>query len=181
MADWTSYRPVLRFLGSRLDCRRILTWSAGESVLQMAELWPAAEILCLESDLGYAETWRRRLAHRPGVSVVVLPQGVPFGGAKDYVCHPLRRALAAGVDPAVYDFVFVDGRARCDCLTVAYLVTQPGGIVVLHDAERENYAPGIALFPFVHHFEQLGVAVMSRTALDALDLGGLAEHGGPAS
>lgn len=173
MAEWNSYRPVLEFLGRRRGMRRILTWSAGGSLLQLAEQWPDAEVLCLESDAGYAEEWRRRCAHLSGVTLLYLPQGIPFGGSQDYACYSLRIALAAGADPAVYDLVFIDGRARCDCLVVSYLVARPDGIVVLHDAERDNYAPGVALFPCVHRVEELGVAVMSRAALD---LTGLAAH-----
>jgi predicted O-methyltransferase YrrM len=164
---------VLSFLGRRRGIRRILTWSAGGSLAQLAEQWPEAEILCLESEAGYALDWRQRLAHLPRVTILHLPQGVPFGGSRDYACHPLRVALAAGADPAAWDLVFIDGRARCDCLVVAFLVVKRDGIVVLHDAERENYAPGIALFPFVHRVEALGVAVMSKAPLD---LGGLAEQ-----
>ena len=173
MAEWTSYRPVLQFLGQRPSVRRVLAWGAGDSTLQIAEQWPDAEILCIESNASCYEACRERCAHLPQIRLLHLPQGVAFGGSKDYACYPLRQALASGADTALYDFIFVDGRARCDCLTVAYLLVKPDGVVMLHDAERQNYAAGIELFSCVHRAEALGVAMMSKTALD---LAGLDEH-----
>ena len=38
-----------------------------------------------------------------------------------------------------YDFVLVDGRARISCLRVGYELLRPGGILMIHDAQREEY------------------------------------------
>lgn len=37
------------------------------------------------------------------------------------------------------DLAFVDGRARSFCIREGFRLLRPGGVVVLHDAEREEY------------------------------------------
>ena len=68
--------------------------------------------------------------------------------------------------------ILIDVRARCDCLTIAFLVVRPHGLVVLHDAERQNYHSGISLFPSVKFVRGREIAVMakSRESLSILDL-----------
>jgi len=38
-----------------------------------------------------------------------------------------------------FDFVLVDGRARCFCLKAGWELLRPGGVIVLHDAQRTQY------------------------------------------
>jgi len=38
-----------------------------------------------------------------------------------------------------FDFVLVDGRARCFCLKEGFDLLRPGGVIVLHDAQRTDY------------------------------------------
>lgn len=48
--------------------------------------------------------------------------------------------------PYEYDLIYVDGRARASCLRVAQTKVCKGGWVLLHDAERAEYAQGVALY-----------------------------------
>lgn len=38
-----------------------------------------------------------------------------------------------------FDFIFIDGRARQECLKIAYDLLTDDGIVVIHDANRKHY------------------------------------------
>ena len=38
-----------------------------------------------------------------------------------------------------YDFVLIDGLMRDECLRTAHQITREGGIILLHDAGREEY------------------------------------------
>ena len=38
-----------------------------------------------------------------------------------------------------FDFVLVDGRARCFCMKAGFSLLRPGGVMVLHDAQRVEY------------------------------------------
>lgn len=49
-----------------------------------------------------------------------------------------------------YDFVLVDGRARIHCLRVGYELLRPGGVLMIHDAQRQEYQATMNdLGPFV--------------------------------
>ncbi len=45
-----------------------------------------------------------------------------------------------------FDFIFVDARRRTECLALANKLLAPGGVVLLHDAEREDCIPLFKLF-----------------------------------
>ncbi len=62
----------------------------------------------------------------------------------DYVAAPRR----AGLRP---DFVLVDGRARCFCIAEGFRLLRPGGVLVLHDAQRPEYAEALAALPRTVH------------------------------
>ena len=38
-----------------------------------------------------------------------------------------------------FDMIFIDGRRRVECAIVAKQVISPGGVIMLHDKNRENY------------------------------------------
>ena len=44
-----------------------------------------------------------------------------------------------------YDLIIVDGRFRRRCLEVTAQCLKPGGLVFLHDAERQYYRPGLRI------------------------------------
>jgi len=45
---------------------------------------------------------------------------------------------AAGAD-AVYDAILVDGRARSFCIRRGFGLLKPGGVLIVHDAQRTEY------------------------------------------
>jgi hypothetical protein len=48
-----------------------------------------------------------------------------------------------------FDLIVIDGRYRRRCLLVAPEVLAPGGVVLLHDAERTHYHPSLDIYPHV--------------------------------
>lgn len=52
---------------------------------------------------------------------------------RDYV------ALPRGLDDHEFDFVLVDGRARCFCIREGFTLLRPGGVLLVHDAQRSEY------------------------------------------
>jgi len=46
-----------------------------------------------------------------------------------------------------FDFVLVDGRARNFCVREGFRLLRSGGILVVHDAQREEYASTLAELP----------------------------------
>lgn len=65
---------------------------------------------------------------------------------KSYVAKPAELGLEL-------DFILVDGRARTFCLAAGWELLRPGGVIVLHDAQREEYQAALKALGDVHFFE----------------------------
>ena len=52
----------------------------------------------------------------------------------DYIGYP-----ASVADGVPFDIAFVDGRARVPCAAEALRILRPGGVVLVHDTQREEY------------------------------------------
>jgi len=134
---------VLDELLASLAPRRCLEWGAGYSTLYFPERLDAgATWLAVEHD----RDWSRRIAAlvvRHGTTVAHVPADrQPWSDPEGegtladlaaYVAYP------AGRGP--FDFILVDGRARPACWERAPSLLAPGGVIVLHDANRERYRP----------------------------------------
>ncbi len=164
MASPDTYRPILTTLCEQLAPRRILEWGPGDSTILLANACPQANILSIEHDVRWYERIRQRTAASPRIEIAHVPHMLPLGRSAGYVTYPLRRLLRAGRELAYYDLIFVDGRSRCDCLTVAWLLLATRGVVVLHDAERSNYHDGLHVFPAWLALPDIGVAVAAHDA-----------------
>lgn len=59
-----------------------------------------------------------------------------------------------------FDFIFIDGRARKDCVKKAFELINDNGLVVLHDANRTHYHEHVDLFEhrvlFDDHHDKYG-------------------------
>jgi len=134
-----SYLPVLRSVLETKRNPRVLEWGPGRSSIMFAEWSIGARILGIE----HSAQWNARcfgiMERFDNFEVSFQPISLRPGESGCYVTFPFHR-------PDVYDIIFVDGRLRCDCLAVARKVLAPHGIVLLHDAHRKNYGPGIKLF-----------------------------------
>lgn len=137
---------LLRDLLAARQPRRCLEWGGGLSTVQFpALLAPDASWTAIEHDAGWARTLGG-LVTRPGTTVRHVPPDDPaFVGDGDAVAFASYLAAADAGGP--YDFVFVDGRARAACVTRARALLAPGGIVVLHDANRDAYLGATAAYP----------------------------------
>lgn len=74
--------------------------------------------------------------------------------------------------PQRFDLIFVDGRFRRRCLITASEVLAPGGIVILHDAQRSHYHSSLSAYPQVQFLETglfTGTRQMSTIALCGMD------------
>lgn len=68
--------------------------------------------------------------------------------AWDKLCEDDPAAMATYVgfprtQGVVPDVVLVDGRARVHCIAEGFSLLRPGGVLVLHDAQREEYHPAM--------------------------------------
>lgn len=157
-AEFRSFVPVLCAVGKlmRGKVSRIFEWGPGTSTRLMTRLFPEARILSVEHLGEYYRFAREAFTGNENVEIVWVKKKGRWGGDEGYVTYPLRRKER-------YDLVFVDGRSRCDCLFVAKLVLNDGGIVVLHDSGRASYRPGKEQFEHVWEFGDYRTCVLSPT------------------
>ena len=96
-----------------------------------------------------------------------IPKEVCSPEAIEYVEYARRVA-----EPKGFDVIIVDGRFRRRCLRVAAEVLAPGGLVLLHDAQKTHYHSSLEIYESGHFFNSsnvLGSKVKVRTWLGTLD------------
>jgi len=76
------------------------------------------------------------------------PEEVCSPEATEYVEYPKRLAGTKG-----FDVIIVDGRFRRRCLRIAAKVLAPGGVVLLHDAQKPHYHDSLSIYEFGHFFD----------------------------
>jgi predicted O-methyltransferase YrrM len=143
------FEPDLIRICQEIHPERVLEYGPGRSTRAIHETCPNAKIISIEHD----EKWYKRAVERYGeyADVHLVPlEGMP----SKYAVWPILNKC----EP--FDLVFIDGRRRVSCLVVAAFVTTGAGVIMLHDAERTAYKPGIDLL------EQAGfIAEGTRTVI----------------
>ncbi len=160
--------------------RRLLEWGAGGSTRFFLDAAPGLErLVSIEHDGEWAEKVRRSIDDRRLELHHVAADVPPVGEeARD---RRKRQAWDARAerDPAIlrsyvgrpralggdFDFVLVDGRARRFCLAEGFELLRPGGLMVLHDAQRTDYhdaVPRAGRVVFIEPWEQGQVCLIVK-------------------
>jgi hypothetical protein len=155
--EFSQLRAILEVLTPRF----CLEWGSGGSTVTLLESCPfIEEYVSVEHD----RAWHDRVR-----SLVSDPRLKLFHVAPDEplrVEKPTRRQIEAWdqraeVEPALlasyvalprtirpdYDFILVDGRARNFCVREGYTLLRPGGVLVVHDAQRNENQAVLRDFP----------------------------------
>jgi len=132
---WMNY-PVIAFLEERLNkSHRVFEYGSGYSTLFFASL--AKEVVAVEHD----RQWYTEIEKKLADNASLLHCELDYDGK---YC----RAITEAKGP--FDLVVVDGRDRVNCMLQARLCLTENGVVILDDAQREQYLPGI------HHLTASG-------------------------
>ncbi len=136
-----------------LSPKHILEWGAGGSTRVLLEQGSSVERhVSIEHDRAWADKVRS-IVTDPRLSLVHIPPDKPLN-----IASPTQKQIeawdaSAEIDLSVlaayvaypktlgirFDFILVDGRARCFCLREGFELLRPGGVIVLHDAQRTQY------------------------------------------
>lgn len=164
--DPIEFSQILTILDT-LRARRVLEWGAGGSGKALLEACPYVERYV---SIEHHEAWYERVKEHsrdPRLELVFVPPNQPVDKPDptpeeliawdaraevepailaDYVAHP--RSL--GID---FDAVLVDGRARRLCCAEGFELLRPGGVLILHDAQREQHHSAIEALGDVRFLE----------------------------
>lgn len=148
--DPVEYSQVLAILNTLVP-KRALEWGSGGSTKTILEDCAFIERwVSVEHD----EAWHRRVADEVSDPRLLLKHVAPNIQPEATDEQSLIAWHAKGeVDRSVFgsyvdfpstlgetfDFVLVDGRARCFCVKEGFRLLRDGGVLVLHDAQREQY------------------------------------------
>ena len=127
MAEWNDYKDVLAGLCWEIKPDRVFEWGPGKSTELMGKLCQGAEIVSIENEA----KWYREAVHKYSQYAQI------YHAVESYVSWPLLP------NKGKFDLIFIDGRRRVECMIAAFLCLNKGGAIVLHDAERDRYKPGI--------------------------------------
>lgn len=133
---------------------RMLEWGAGGSTVWLAQNLPeGATLTSIEHDREWFYEVANHLGNggrgrRNNVRMLLREPTGPLGrNATAGEDDPTNlRPFIDAVDGERFDVILVDGYARGSCLDKARALLNPGGVVVLHDAQREWYDEGKGLF-----------------------------------
>ena len=134
--DRQSYEPWLREWIKQIWPSRVLEWGSGLSTEAIHETVLNASITGIE----YVPAYYQRARERYGKIAQIHHAHIPPHGETEYAALP----LISGWDP--FDLIFVNGACRVECLLVATKILNPGGVVILHNADRISYSTGIELY-----------------------------------
>lgn len=166
-----TFIDILKFVCKELKPKEILEWGPGKSTEIMIDFCPEVKILSIEHNKKYYDKLKEKVNPNK-VNLKHIPRpNQDTGNGFGYVCFPLREAIRKKQEFKRYDLIFIDGRSRCDCLTIAYLMIKDDGVVILHDSQRAHYQEGLSLFPFVFKDKNKDqTAIMSKTKLEKINI-----------
>ena len=126
-----SFRLTMKLLLDNFPLKHCFEWGSGNSTEVMCDHPSVETVDSVDNDEFYITSVRRDFSVR-------MANIIHENDQRDYckVCG----------DHAPYDFIFVDGRDRVNCLRQALKILKDSGIVMLHDACREKYEDGMNLY-----------------------------------
>jgi len=162
-----SLEKVLLGLGKKHGQLKILEWGSGGSTVHFTDFLKRHGISYEWLSLEYNKKWHDEIhglkSADPDTKIVLFDAGNTElkqrrTNMDDYVAYPKTLGVK-------YDFILVDGRKRRRCLSEAQKLLLPGGVVVLHDAERKYYHCAFLRFPYSRFLRtSLWVGKISRTS-----------------
>ena len=146
-----------------VDPRRMVEWGSGGSSRAWLDALPKLEQLySVEHHVQWGQRVRESIddprftldlqpppdsdpepEHRPGDKTTAAAHRAWCMRCEDdpeLMAHYVRAPRTSGL---TFDVALVDGRARTRCLREAFELVRPGGVVILHDAQRSEYHPTV--------------------------------------
>ncbi len=144
-----------------LQPKRVLEWGSGYStVLIPDQLANLEDWVSIEHNEEWFHLIKQKIENDKVHLHFVAPNNLEFEKSadpkvkegifedfRDYVEFPVQ------LDGEPFDFIFIDGRARRDCLIKAHQLLSKNGVLIVHDANRDTYFEDIPPFKTVFHLQ----------------------------
>jgi predicted O-methyltransferase YrrM len=155
--DPIEYSQVLAVLEA-VQPARLLEWGAGGSTAAILGDCPFVKRhVSVEHDSAWAAKVRS-VVQDPRLDLQLVPPDRPLKHDRPSEQDVVSWCAEAEQDSSImqayiqrpsllepsYDFVLVDGRARCFCLAEGYRLLRSGGALILHDAQRPDYRKALS-------------------------------------
>jgi len=147
---WMKMREldIIREVLYKLQPGRCLEWGSGYSTIYFPKIQKSITAWhAIEHHPGWAETVRTKSKddriHLHAISPDD-PEYFQFKGKYGPKLEGTYNDFKSYIDFPIslegkFDFIFIDGRARKDCLKLAFDLISEKGVVIVHDANRDNY------------------------------------------
>ncbi|MCB9362072.1 class I SAM-dependent methyltransferase [Candidatus Woesearchaeota archaeon] len=133
---------IIRELIIRRNPKKVLEWGSGISTIYYPKLLKQGEWHAIEHDKGWCKLLSKRLGPKAKVHHAAYNKSYKSDGTyedfKEYVDLPQTIAKE-------FDLILVDGRARVACLKKAKSLLAKDGVIILHDANRDEYRINLGL------------------------------------
>lgn len=125
-----------------------LEWGSGNSTIFFSPYLPLnSHWFAIEHNKEWSERVLDMISEAGKIEISlkqILPSGIyregiddgDFSSFKNYILYPTTLGI-------IFDVIFVDGRARVECMKLGWKILSENGVMILHDAEREEYTEGI--------------------------------------
>jgi hypothetical protein len=169
----------VRAVFESLQPARVLEWGSGGSTREILATFPFVErLVSVEHHPDWYQLVKEQLRD-PRLSLHHVLPDVPPHSYKVPAHKTVNWNRRAETDVTVmasyiafpatlgltYHLVLVDGRARTFCMRAGWELLEPGGVMLLHDAQRPEYQSTLASFPRavkLEPFHQGQVAIIRK-------------------
>ena len=148
-----SFETPLTQLCHNFPLLTVLEFGPGQSTKVLLK-HSSAEVISIEAKLLWYLKWRCCL-----------------GSSRLRLCYgqPLKALSRMGRDH-LFSLVFIDAGDRVSIMKGVFDLVHPNGMVFLHDAHREEYEPGIRLYPYRYFPERHScILFKSKVLRDAVE------------
>lgn len=141
---------ILVELLTNLKPKRSLEWGAGYSSKYFSQFLPTNfEWHSIEHNKDWSET-AKNLVSNPNIHIHYVPSNAEndaiFNEKNDGNYTEFKNYLEYPSQLGLFDFIFIDGRARVECVKKAASLLTENGVILLHDANRKHYQSVFTMF-----------------------------------
>ena len=145
----SSIEEKIFFLSHLKPEHKVLEYGSGSSTLDISRL--VAKLISVEHNIEWFTKMKRLLPS--DITIIYKPPHYPLAFGDDGNYEQFKDYVNAPIPFALFDIIFIDGRARVGCASVCKQLGHKNTIVFIHDFDRLEYQPALEYLELI---EQVG-------------------------